>query len=190
MPPVQRDRPRSGVAPATRMMFNRVPSRRRAATAGRLRTHAPSRIRRSRLPASLPPTRQLAAWHDADAAGSALTTAVRRMLPRPLADRVRVAEADTPSTRACGRRRRGRGSRPPAHARPPRRPCGGKAGTLLEYGCACKLRTTAARQKNIARINRIGLDPAAVDGTRARRCPTGRCKAALERFLRRAGDQR
>lgn len=39
---------------------------------------------------------QIGAWHERMERESRLTTAVRRMLPRALADRVRVAEAETP----------------------------------------------------------------------------------------------
>jgi hypothetical protein len=39
---------------------------------------------------------QIGAWHERMERESRLTTAVRRMLPRALADRVRVAEAGTP----------------------------------------------------------------------------------------------
>jgi hypothetical protein len=39
---------------------------------------------------------QIGAWHERMERESRLTTTVRRMLPRALADRVRVAEAETP----------------------------------------------------------------------------------------------
>jgi len=40
---------------------------------------------------------QIAAWHERMRLESRLTTAVRRLLPRALADRVRVAEASPPA---------------------------------------------------------------------------------------------
>ena len=40
---------------------------------------------------------RIGAWHERMQRESRLTTAVRRMLPRALADRVRVAEAETPT---------------------------------------------------------------------------------------------
>jgi len=75
------------------MMFNRVPP------VARAREIKPHRAKRMAKPKLLQPLArilatdaQIAAWHDRMLQETRLTTAVRRLLPRALADRVRVAD--------------------------------------------------------------------------------------------------
>jgi hypothetical protein len=57
---------------------------------------------------------QISAWHERMERESRLTAAVRRLLPRALADRVRVAEAEPPTLTLAGPGRSGCCGGPPA----------------------------------------------------------------------------
>jgi hypothetical protein len=84
------------------MMFNRVPSNHAAAAKCPALTGANAPIRMAK-PYNLQPLARilttdvlLSSWHDRMRREAHLTTAVRRLLPRALADRVRVAEVTPP----------------------------------------------------------------------------------------------
>ena len=128
---------------------------------------------------------QIAAWHDRMQQESRLTTAVRRMLPRALADRVRVAEATAPALNlavAAGAVAEVVRQRTPDILAGLRR----EGWDFTELRVRVQVRAEPALPAKMAQIQRGKVELASFRQLAAT-LPEGPLRAAIERLARRCG---
>ena len=127
----------------------------------------------------------IAAWHARALAEAQLTTAVRRRLPRAIADRVRVAEAALPTLTLA--------TNSGAVAAVVRQRLPDILGELAREGCNfTEIRVRVQVRTEPVPIGKPLANPVDRSSLRplsalARTLPPGPLRAALERFVRRAG---
>jgi hypothetical protein len=128
---------------------------------------------------------QIAAWHDRMQRESRLTAAVRRMLPRALADRVRVAEAALPALTlavAAGAVAAVVRQRSPDILAGLRR----EGWDFTELRVRVQVKSAPAVPSKDLQIQRIKINSTPLAAL-ARELPPGPLRSALERLVRRGG---
>lgn len=128
---------------------------------------------------------QIAAWHDRMERESQLTAAVRRMLPRALADRVRVAEAEPQALTlavAAGAIAAVVRQRSPDILAGLRR----EGWDFTELRVRVQVKSDPVQPPKDSHIQRIKINSTPLAAL-ARELPPGPLRAALERLVRRGG---
>lgn len=128
---------------------------------------------------------QIGAWHERMERESRLTAAVRRLLPRALADRVRVAEAAAPALTlavAAGAIAAVIRQRSPDLLAGLRR----EGWDFTELRVRVQVKTAGASPAKQKHIQRVKVDPAPLRAL-AQTLPHGPLRAAVERLMRRGG---